>query len=169
MNPRLIATLSSIALLSGCATITRGTTEALVINSAPPGADVRLSSGEVCKTPCTLKKKRKENLVVFIEKPGFEKVEVNVISEVAGAGAAGMAGNVLVGGLIGVGVDAATGATKKLTPNPVSVTLAPLAAAAPTAVATTPASPAASFDAPAGTLDAQPETSTGVELAQQRH
>lgn len=169
MNLRIVAALSSIALLSGCATITRGTTEALVINSAPPGADVRLSSGEVCKTPCTLKKKRKENLVVFIEKPGYEKVEVNVISEIAGAGAAGMAGNVLVGGLIGVGVDAATGATKKLTPNPVSVTLAPVAAAPPAAVAITPAAPAPPSDPAVQADDVQPTPSAGVELAQQRH
>jgi hypothetical protein len=34
-----------------------------------------------------------------------------------------MAGNVLVGGLIGVGVDAASGATKELKPNPLAVTL----------------------------------------------
>ncbi len=140
MNFRLVSALASVALLTGCATITRGTTEALVINSAPPGASVRLSSGETCKTPCTLKKKRKEGVVVFIEKDGFEKVEVNVISEIAGAGAAGMAGNVLVGGLIGVGVDAATGATKKLTPNPISVTLEPAAAAMPSAAPSSPAS-----------------------------
>lgn len=118
----------AVGTLPGCATITRGSSEALVVESTPTGADVRLSSGETCKTPCTLKKKRKDNFVVFINREGFEPVEVNVISETAGAGAAGMAGNVLVGGLIGIGVDAATGATKKLTPNPVRVTLNPVKA-----------------------------------------
>jgi outer membrane lipoprotein SlyB len=112
--------------LPGCATITRGSNEAFVVESTPIGAEVRLSTGETCKTPCTLKKKRKDNFVVFINREGFEPVEVSVISETAGAGAAGMAGNVLVGGIIGLGVDAATGATKKLTPNPVRVTLNPL-------------------------------------------
>jgi hypothetical protein len=34
-----------------------------------------------------------------------------------------MAGNVLIGGIIGVGVDAASGATKSLRPNPVHVHL----------------------------------------------
>ena len=38
-----------------------------------------------------------------------------------------MAGNVIVGGLIGVAVDAMSGATKKLTPNPVKLTLEPVA------------------------------------------
>ena len=41
----------------------------------------------------------------------------------ATSGGAALAGNVLVGGIIGLGVDAATGASKELTPNPVSVTL----------------------------------------------
>jgi hypothetical protein len=39
-----------------------------------------------------------------------------------------MAGNVVFGGIIGAGVDAATGATKQLKPNPVVVTLVPKAA-----------------------------------------
>ena len=129
-NSSLLGRIALLALvvgtLPGCATITRGSSEALVVESTPTGAEVRLSSGETCKTPCTLKKKRKHNFVVFINRDGFEPVEVAVISETAGAGAAGMAGNVLVGGLIGVGVDAATGATKRLTPNPIRVTLNPL-------------------------------------------
>jgi hypothetical protein len=35
----------------------------------------------------------------------------------------GVAGNVLVGGIIGLGVDAATGASQDLVPNPLKVTL----------------------------------------------
>jgi hypothetical protein len=73
--------------------------------------------------PCTLKLKRKESFTVTIHKPGYRKVTTQVISQVAGAGAAGMAGNVIVGGIIGVGVDAATGATKELKPNPLEVVL----------------------------------------------
>jgi hypothetical protein len=34
-----------------------------------------------------------------------------------------MAGNVILGGIIGAGVDAVTGATKKLVPNPIDVKL----------------------------------------------
>jgi len=124
--------LTVILFASGCATITRGTTEAFVIESQPPGGEARLSTGETCKTPCTLEKKRKHNFTIDLEKEGYEPVSVAVVSQVAGAGAAGMAGNVVFGGLIGAGVDAGTGATKELRPNPVQVTLAPLAAAADT-------------------------------------
>ena len=115
-----------LGLAGGCATITRGTSEAFVIESEPPGAHVRLSTGETCRTPCTLKKKRKESFVVHIEKPGYEPVEVQVTNQVAGAGAAGMAGNVILGGLIGAAVDAGSGAMLELVPNPVRVKLVPL-------------------------------------------
>jgi hypothetical protein len=118
----LITTL----MCSGCATITRGTTEALVIETTPIGANVELSNGLHCKSPCSLEVKRKDPVTIDITKTGFEPARVNVLSEIAGAGAAGMAGNVILGGLIGVGVDAATGATKRLNPNPVKVTLNPI-------------------------------------------
>ncbi len=123
-----MAMLPLLGLAGGCATITRGTTEAFVIESEPPGAHVRLSTGETCRTPCTLKKKRKESFVVHIEKPGYEPVEVQVTNQVAGAGAAGMAGNVILGGLIGAAVDAGSGAMLELVPNPVKVRLVPLGA-----------------------------------------
>lgn len=112
-------TLASV----GCATITRGTTQALTIDSTPIGATVSLSNGERCETPCTLTLKRKYPLAVELCKSGFRPVLTQVHSQIAGSGAAGMAGNVLVGGLIGVGVDAASGATKDLRPNPLAVTL----------------------------------------------
>ena len=41
------------------------------------------------------------------------------------SGGTAFAGNLLVGGLIGAGVDAATGASKDLTPNNLDITLAP--------------------------------------------
>lgn len=61
-----------------------------------------------------------------ITKAGYEPIETDVRSQIVSAGAAGMAGNVLVGGLIGVGVDTMTGATRGLTPNPVEVRLVPV-------------------------------------------
>lgn len=120
-----ILLLAASFLIQGCATITRGTTEALVIETTPSGAEVEVSNGLRCKTPCTLELKRKNPVILVISKSGYESVKVNVLSEVAGAGAAGMAGNVLLGGVIGAGVDAASGAMNKLTPNPVRVTLEP--------------------------------------------
>jgi hypothetical protein len=52
---------------------------------------------------------------------------VPVATKFAGAGAAGLAGNVLVGGVVGMGVDVATGATLEHFPNPVAANLVPVA------------------------------------------
>lgn len=123
----LTVAVTLCALSTGCATITRGTTDVLVVNSDPVGAAVQISGGFQCTTPCSVELKRKRDYHLKITKSGYEPVEMDVMSQIAGAGAAGMAGNVLLGGLIGAGVDAATGATKSLKPNPVEVKLVPTA------------------------------------------
>jgi PEGA domain len=119
----LLALVTATFVGSGCATITRGTTQSWTVETEPSGATVTLSSGETCTSPCTLKKKRKFPFAVDICKTGYSRVSTQVLSSIKGGGAAGMAGNVLVGGLIGIGVDAGSGATKDLTPHPLSVTL----------------------------------------------
>ncbi len=125
MSTRIIhiSALIALAALGGCATITRGTTEAWTVETDPPNAEIELSSGERCLSPCTLQKKRKDTFLVTIRKSCYRTVQTQVVSQVAGAGAAGMAGNVIVGGIIGAGVDAASGATKELKPNPLVVRL----------------------------------------------
>lgn len=116
--------LVSVLMISGCATVTRGTTEVLTIESEPPGADVQVQpNNHNCKTPCALSLKRKGTYSVYISKEGYEPISMQVLPQTAGAGAAGMAGNVLVGGLIGALVDGTSGAMKELKPNPVSVNL----------------------------------------------
>lgn len=109
--------------LSGCATITRGTEEALVVESDPAGADVKLSNGMTGKTPSSFKVKRKEKLTVTISKSGYETATVTVNTQIAKQGGAAMAGNLIFGGVIGAAVDASNGAMNELAPNPVKVTL----------------------------------------------
>jgi hypothetical protein len=88
---------------------------------------MRTSTGLTCPTtPCTLEVNRKSEFVATFSKQGYQSQNVMVQTRVAGAGAAGFAGNVLVGGVIGMGVDAATGSTLEHYPNPVTVSLAPL-------------------------------------------
>lgn len=164
LKPLLAAcALAFVALFSGCASVTRGTKDTLVIESDPAGATVRLSTGQTGKTPTSFQLPRKHGFDVYIEKEGYEPLTVHVSSQVSGTGAAGMAGNVLVGGLIGVGVDAMTGATKDLRPNPVKVSLVPLkpvlekTAEAPLpATPPAPASPAPA-PSPAATVSTPPE------------
>jgi hypothetical protein len=133
------AALAAVGLASGCATITRGTTEAFTVETEPSGAHVSTSLGLSCDaTPCVLPKiSREAEFTVTITKPGYKTTTHNVTHQTAGGGSAGMAGNVLLGGIIGAAVDANNGATQELVPNPLRVTLEvdapPLAAAAPVA------------------------------------
>ncbi|MFC0279544.1 translation initiation factor 2 [Falsigemmobacter intermedius] len=116
--------LIGAVLVSGCATITRGSEDVLQIVTQPSGAQVQTSNGMSCaSTPCALKMPRRSDLVVTISKPRCQTAQVNVTHRTADAGAAGMAGNVLVGGLIGLAVDAGSGPTQELVPNPVTVNL----------------------------------------------
>jgi hypothetical protein len=70
--------------------------------------------------------KRSADITVTINKDGYEPQMIPLTKEIPGTGAAGFAGNILAGGLIGMGVDAATGAAQDHKPNPVIVTLQPL-------------------------------------------
>ncbi len=125
--------LGALCSTAACATVTRGTNDTFTVTSSPPGAAVKTSNGYACdQTPCTFKMPRKSDFAVDITKPGYKPWSGHVTNKVANAGAAGMAGNVLVGGLIGVGVDAVTGASLDLTPNPLNVTLEPQPAAGAT-------------------------------------
>ncbi len=128
---KVLLSATAAVFLAGCATITRGTTDTLVISSDPPNAEVTLSNGLRCRTPCSLTVKRNESLVVKIVRDGYEPVEATVAPKVAGAGAAGMAGNVLLGGFIGAAVDAGSGAMYDLVPNPLHVRLVPLGETVP--------------------------------------
>ncbi|MEM8867658.1 MAG: hypothetical protein AAGC73_05275 [Verrucomicrobiota bacterium] len=74
-------------------------------------------------TPAAFKLKREGEYKVIVSKVGYETVEVDVTHKVAGAGAVGMAGNVILGGAVDAVVDANTGATQDLVPNPVEVIL----------------------------------------------
>jgi len=123
---RILTSVLLAALCTGCASITRGTTDQVQILSVPDGADVRTSMGNTCITPCTLTFGRKDEFSVAISKPGYQPQNVPVGTRLATAGGVGMAGNIIFGGLVGIGVDAYNGAELEHFPNPVSVELVPL-------------------------------------------
>jgi PEGA domain len=146
---RLLALACVAGLLSACATVTRGTDEAFTVDTVPGGATVHTSNGYSCdQTPCVWRIRRNADFEVTISKPGYKTVTTGVSHTTSGAGAAGLAGNVLIGGVIGIGVDAVTGASQDLKPNPLHVVLEadapmapPPAPPPPPAVTPAPASP----------------------------
>lgn len=128
---RSILLASAVAtVLTGCATVTRGTSEQVTFTSEPSGAAMRTSTGLQCSaTPCTFDISRKTEFVATFSLPGYRDQQINVVTELAGNGAAGFAGNVLVGGVVGMGTDAVTGATQDHKPNPVHAVMVPSRAA----------------------------------------
>lgn len=150
-------------LLAGCASVTRGTSEQVVFDSEPSGAEMRsvidypcggpcpvrdnkIGSeaayveenvrtepipGPTCVTPCTLAVPRNQDLVVTFTKPGYHPKTVKLGRELAPGGAAGVAGNVLVGGAVGLVTDGVTGAAMDHKPNPLKVVLEPVKSASP--------------------------------------
>ncbi len=126
---RTSAKLASILLLAfslgACAYIVRGSKQQFHINTKPQNATVTLSNGMRCKTPCTLKLKRRQEFRVTIEKEGYHPYTTVVTSSINAKGAGMLAGNFIVaGGLVGGAVDAGTGAAYRLKPNPLLIKLA---------------------------------------------
>ena len=138
---RLCGVLLCAASLSACATVTRGTRQNYVIETDPPGAQIALSTGQTCTSPCTLRLKRKYEFTVSATMEGYEPAEARVDSVVRAGGVAGAAGNVIAGGVIGIIVDGSNGSMNDLTPNPLRIAMTPVGGAAPV-VASEEAAPA---------------------------
>lgn len=137
---RIIAVAVCAVGLSGCASVVRGTDEQISFQSNPTAAHLALSNGLSCpETPCELKVQRKDDFTATFTKDGYQPESVRVVSHVSGSGVAAGAGNLLLGGIVGVGVDAYTGANLDHTPNPVITSLLPIAPTKPVKGSTKPA------------------------------
>ena len=153
----VIGALLSALFLSGCATITRGTTEEFMVQSNPSGANVRLDTGQTGITPATFTVPRKRDIIVTVSSPGYKSHTQTETTKIAGRGAAGIAGNVLVGGIIGIGVDAVSGASLNHTPNPLIVNLVAESTADPLADQGKPAeNPAAASEGTNPKIEVKP-------------
>lgn len=110
----------SIVLLAGitlsttsCATIFTGTKDSISFTSNPEGAKVFHKGIEKCVTPCTLETQRSlSKQTVTFEKEGFASKEVKLTKNFNAVTLL----NILFGGAIGVGIDAASGSLTKYSP-----------------------------------------------------
>jgi hypothetical protein len=113
-------------MLAGCATVVSGTTQTIGVNTDPEGADCQFTRkgvlvGRVNPTPGTIQiGKDYESVSVLCQKEGFDDTAGVIGSEFQ----AMTLGNILLGGIIGVVVDAASGAMTKY-PDVVTFTLIP--------------------------------------------
>lgn len=127
-----MAVLISGAAVSGCATIIKGTSQDIAVTTAPSeGADCVLTNSEgtwYLTTPGNAHvHKTKNDITISCKKTGYQDVTQTIPSHFNGA----TAGNILAGGLIGIGVDAASGANYSY-PETTEVSLTPMQSAAHT-------------------------------------
>jgi hypothetical protein len=112
-KPRRYLMLVAIAIApAACATIIHGTNQDVAMSSKPDGATVTVDNAPVGKTPTVVRLTRNEKHTVRLELAGYEPVEIPVTRKLS----AWFFGNLVIGGLLGVVVDAATGAMYNLTP-----------------------------------------------------
>jgi hypothetical protein len=113
----LFAITFSALLLSGCATIQRGTAMNIPIASNPERADVSVSTGQRGTTPLIVTLKRNETVQVTISKEGYKTQYFTLTPKVCVEGVAAGSMNLILGGVVGIGVDAVSGANLNLDPD----------------------------------------------------
>jgi uncharacterized protein YceK len=120
---RVVLALIVALVLGGCGTIVNGTSQTIAVNTEPPGATLKIDDGSVWTTPTQVKLKRKNDYIFTISKEGYQTQIIPINSVLSGW----LVGNIVFGGIIGGGIDAATGAAYTLTPEKVTISLTPLA------------------------------------------
>lgn len=115
----LFLAVLSMALTYGCATIMHGTTQDLAVSSNPSYAKVFIDNEDIGVTPIKTSLKRKEVHNVRIELEGYHPYQTTINKKTSGW----VAGNILIGGIIGLAVDALSGGIYDLTPEQVEAEL----------------------------------------------
>ncbi|MEW5964975.1 MAG: hypothetical protein AB1749_15625 [Pseudomonadota bacterium] len=111
--------VAGVAALAAGATITKGTTQAVSIQTlGAPGAQCTLTSGAIgtqtLVTPATLTlEKSQENIQVVCREECYQDAFAIIPSHTEGM----TAGNILVGGVVDLGVDTVSGAMSKYNDN----------------------------------------------------
>tara|TARA_R110000868_G_scaffold304437_14_gene565196 strand:- start:38851 stop:39342 length:492 start_codon:yes stop_codon:yes gene_type:complete len=120
-NYSLLALLVASFLTPSCASIFKGSSADVRVNSNPAGADIFINGIDRGVTPQTLSLKRNQDYVLTFKKEGYEDVNFEVAKKFD-IGTA-VVGNIFSWGLIGLIVDIGTGAAYSLTPADVEANL----------------------------------------------
>ncbi len=123
---RLMIAVGLLSTSAACATVVGGTTQDVYVESEPKGAACTVNRqgtavGYVRPTPGKVNVSRsKEDVVLSCNLDGYEQSNEVLAASFTGA----TVGNLLLGGLVGVAIDAASGANNKY-PERVMVILTP--------------------------------------------
>lgn len=122
MQPlRQVSLLAASVCLTACGTILNGTRQNIGVQSAPAGAHVETAPATgVSTTPTTLNLERKNSYVLTFSAAGYSPATFNIHNNMNGLT---VVADILLTGLLGVIVDAATGAWYSLSPETATVSL----------------------------------------------
>ena len=102
----VVALAAALTLQTGCATILNDPEQMVAFSSEPDDATVAIDGIKMGKTPCVLPVPRKGwDKVVSFSKPGYKTVNFQLKNTLNMS----LAGNILLGGVIGLGIDAISG------------------------------------------------------------
>ena len=110
-----------LVLAAACATIVRGTSQDISINSTPSSARVMVNGADMGATPTRITLKRDKTYQVIFQKEGFEDVTLNI--DRAFQFTPAVIGNLFSWGIIGLVVDVANGSAYELEPEQLDATL----------------------------------------------
>ena len=116
---RIIA-VAAVSLLTACGSIMHGGSQDIGISSSPTNAEVSIDGLTKGHTPVIANLSRKDNHIVRLTLAGYAPAELTLTRGVSGW----VWGNLVFGGLIGLGVDAISGGLYKLTPEQLNGALA---------------------------------------------
>lgn len=117
---RLITSVVLVAFLgTGCATLFAGKKDAVNFNSDPGGAEIFVNGNRMGVSPVTLELSNNQNYAVTFKKDGYRDVTCNLNKKVG----AGWVVLDVLGGLVPVIIDAATGSWNQLDSKVCSVNL----------------------------------------------
>ena len=109
---KLLLSAGLSILVAACGSIARGTQQEVVIETIPAGADVLLSDGQRCTSPCRITAPRYQGLTAHLSRPDCRPAEArltpSVVEDIT---------------LFGSIYDFQLGGAYDLEPNPLSVTL----------------------------------------------
>lgn len=106
-------------LLYGCAIIFSGTNAGVKMNSSPDGAEVWVNGAKAGTTPCKIELKKSQEYSIEFRKDGYTPRTYRITNSVG----AGWVVLDVLGGLIPVVVDAATGAWYGLSDDNINLVL----------------------------------------------
>ena len=119
MKIQLFISLLLVFLFSSCATIISTAKQNIQFKSNPSNASIFIDEVEVGKTPLEKTLSTNREHILEIKLDGYKTYETKLTKTLNGW----FFGNILIGGIIGLIIDASTGAMYKLTPSQINAEL----------------------------------------------